>query len=194
MNTDIELEIEAIVRAHIDIRVTAEDEGDSPVTQHIGKLTEWISDEHARRPLLSDLFSLSVTTAGGRRSFDSLVDCAHGNSSPGYRERPSRTILSVVVSPGAGAQAESLSVDPALPLLTWLVGDGSLDALLTAHLRTHAEVRRTVADESGSADLFLTVCQWLVRSAVGRPGESCRDLIESAALSALMRGVGYAVS
>ncbi|MDI9916341.1 hypothetical protein [Rhodococcus sp. IEGM 1379] len=191
-----QLEIEKIVRSHVDIRVVGGDGESSEVFGYVVPLTNWISDECARRPILSDQFALSVSRDEGAAYFDSLVDCAHGTTDPGFRERPAATVLSVVVGSAdvVLARAGKLGINTGTPLLVWLVGEGAMGSLPAVHYQFAPNVRRTVAGESTSPELFLKVVQGLVRVVLESRDGSCGDVIESAALSAVMRGVGYAVS
>ncbi len=198
-----DFEIETMIRSHVDVRSLADD-GMSQTFEYIAQLTDWFSDECARRPILSDLLVLSVSRSGGGASFDSLVDCVYGHPGPRRRDKDFRTVLSVVVGPADSilARAGDSGIDTLTPLLVWVVGDGSTDALLTVHERFDAMTRRTVADESTSPLMFMSTCQTLVHQLVrglirGVPSHhdsSCGSLVESASLSAQMRGVGYAVS
>ena len=192
----IELEIEGIVRSHIDVRVVVDDGAKELARGLVEQLTHWIADECARRPILSDLFAVSVTHVGGHVSFNSLVNCAHGKKGRPFLERPSRTVVSVVVgsAPAVLSQRGNAEISTAPAMLVWLIGDDDASALLTVHGRIGPRDRRTVADNSLTPELFVSVCQMLVRGILERPGEWCGELIGSAAVSAAMRGVGYAVS
>lgn len=191
-----ELEIERIVRSHIDVRVVVDDDAKELARDLLEQLTQWIADECARRPILSDMFAVSVTHVGGHVSFNSLVDCAHGKVGRPFLERPSRTVVSVVVGSAAAilAQPGSTEISTAPAMLVWLIGDDATSALLKVHDRMGPRGRRTVADSSLTPELFLTTCQTVVRGVLERPGEWCGELVGSVGVSAAMRGVGYAVS
>ncbi|NMM89693.1 hypothetical protein B2J88_36070 [Rhodococcus sp. SRB_17] len=188
------LEIEPIFRVRIDIRVALGGLISPPGLEYIVPLTKWMNDEFARRPILVDLLEVAATGGrGGAVYFDSRADYGHGQMYDGI---PATRVLSIVVGTGAAItqNLESLEVDSQAPLLVWLVGEDALDSLFSVHHSQVSRTRRTVADPSLSPELFVEICRGLVRAAVGSPAETCAELIESTALSAAMRGLGYVVS
>ncbi|OYD71409.1 hypothetical protein [Rhodococcus sp. OK302] len=188
------LEIEPIFRVRIDIRVALGGLISPSELEYIVPLTKWMNDEFARRPILVDLLEVAATGGrGGAVYFDSRADYRHGQMYDGI---PATRVLSIVVGTGAAItqNLESLEVDSQAPLLVWLVGEDALDSLFSVHHSQVSRTRRTVADPSLSPELFVEICRGLVRAAVGGPAETCAELIESTALSAAMRGLGYVVS